>query len=309
MYITVKCLIRHERYEGNQKMSTIKIEELNPSVLYFWKEVKLADAAKVSCHDFSEVIFILSGQGKYCIDGVIYHVAEGDLIVIDQGTKHMSLVSHPDNPTTEAMVGFADVKFEGYEENVVPLPSGEGPVIHTQGELRQRLFKIFTSMDAENAEPRCGRYYMLKAYLMQILLLLVREQTEPVEMNTGYSFKSVNKKYVVEQILNYFEDHYAEKISMDQIADNTYLSTVYISKIFKSEIGTTPIRHLINIRLEKAKELLEKGWEGSIQEVALAVGYDDAYHFSKLFKKHYGVSPSKVMKEAGKEHGYDNEGI
>ena len=50
------------------------------------------------------------------------------------------------------------------------------------------------------------------------------------------------------------------------------------------------------LTLEKAKELLEKGWGGSIQEVAAEVGYDDAYHFSKLFKKRYGMSPSQVKK-------------
>jgi YesN/AraC family two-component response regulator len=137
---------------------------------------------------------------------------------------------------------------------------------------------------------------MLKSYLMQVLLLLVREQTEPVQITTGYSLKSTNKKHIVEQVLSYFEDHYAEKISLDRIADNTYLSSVYISKIFKSETGDTPIRHLINIRLEKAKELLENGWEGSIQEVAMQVGYDDVYHFGKMFKKRFGVSPSKIGK-------------
>ena len=46
------------------------------------------------------------------------------------------------------------------------------------------------------------------------------------------------------------------------------------------------------------KELLEKGYEGSIQEVAAQVGYDDAYHFSKLFKKRYGISPSQARKKA-----------
>lgn len=139
---------------------------------------------------------------------------------------------------------------------------------------------------------------MLKAYLIQMLLLVIREQCEPVERTEGCSFESVNRKYVVEQIINYFEDHYNEKISLDQIAENMYLSPFYISKIFKSETGDTPIRHLINIRLERAKELLEKGYEGSIQEVAAQVGYDDAYHFSKLFKKRYGISPSQARKKA-----------
>ncbi len=276
--------------------STIKIEELNPTFLYFWKGTKTTDGAKADSHDFAELIFILSGQGKYRIDNKIYPVSEGDLIVINPGVTRQSLVSNPENPTTEASVGFTEVQFEHFAPNEVPLPE-EGAVIHTQGELRQKLFKIFTSMDAENVVRRTGRYFMLKSYLMQILLLLVREQTEAVAVTTGCSFKSVNKKYVVEQVIDYFEDHYAEKISLDQIAVNTYLSSVYVSKIFKAETGDTPIRYLINIRLEKAKELLENGWEGSIQEVALEVGYDDAYHFSKLFKKRYGVSPSKVPRK------------
>lgn len=59
---------------------------------------------------------------------------------------------------------------------------------------------------------------------------------------------------------------------------------LYISKIFKSETGEAPIRHLINIRLQKALELLQKEGYTNIKEVAAAVGYDDAYHFSKLFK-------------------------
>ena len=117
-----------------------------------------------------------------------------------------------------------------------------------------------------------------------------------MERSGGYAFESVNKKYVVEQMVNYFEDHYSEKISLDQIAENMYLSPFYISKIFKSETGDTPIRHLINIRLEKAKELLEQGYDGSIQEIAALVGYDDAYHFSKLFKKRFGVPPSQVRR-------------
>ena len=136
----------------------------------------------------------------------------------------------------------------------------------------------------------------IRAYLMQMLLLVIRERCEPMERPVGCAFESASKKYVVEQIMNYIEDHYSEKISLDQIAENMYLSPFYISRIFKNETGNAPIRHLINIRLEKAKELLEGGYEGSIQEVAARVGYDDAYHFSKLFKKRYGISPSQARR-------------
>ena len=79
-----------------------------------------------------------------------------------------------------------------------------------------------------------------------------------------------------------------------------YLSPFYISKIFKSEMGESPIHYLIRVRMEKAKALLESGASLSIGEIAEKVGYEDAYHFSKLFKKTYGVSPSKMRKSLGR---------
>lgn len=278
----------------------INIEELNPAFLFTWKGTRQKDKDEASfhSHDHLEMAFILSGEGRYRFDDEIVSVREGDLLIINPGVRHQALAC-PDVelPTTEFFVGAMDIRIPGLPDNTLPVPDG-GHVMHTTGELRQKLFKMCSSMEAENAVCRQGRYFMMKAYLMQMILLVIREQCEPIKQVKGYAFESVNKKYVVEQIVSYFDDHYNEKISLDQIAENMYLSPFYISKIFKSETGDTPIRHLINIRLEKAKELLEGGYSGSIQEVAASVGYDDAYHFSKLFKKRYGISPSQARKKA-----------
>lgn len=279
--------------EDNQ----IGIEEMNPTFLFTWKGTRTAEEEPYHCHDITELAFVMSGTGRYHIEGQIYEVSEGDLLIFKPGVHHQALyVPEAENPTTEFFVGFCDVHLEGREPGDIPLPGG-GYILHTTGELRQRIFRICSSMEAESTVCWQGRYYMLKAYLMQLLLLILKEQSHLPESLKGYSFDSVNRKYVVEQIVNYFEDHYNEKISLDTIAENMYLSPFYISKIFKSETGDTPIRHLINIRLEKAKELLVQEKEMSIQEVAAAVGYDDAYHFSKLFKKYYGEAPSKIRKE------------
>ena len=281
-----------------QKNVQFVIEEMDPTFLFTWKGSRSSTSDHYHCHDHGEIAFVLSGTGKYRIEDEIYTVQEGDLLIFNPGVRHQALVcSGSDTPTTEFFVGFSDLQLPGFPINALPLPGGEY-ILHTTGELHQRLFKICSSMDAEKAVCRQGKYFMLKSYMIQMLLLIIREQCEPMEKPQGYSFESVNRKYVVEQMLNYFEDHYSEKISLDQVAENMYLSPFYISKIFKSETGDTPIRHLINIRLEKAKELLEGGYGGSIQEVAAMVGYDDAYHFSKLFKKHFGISPSQARKKA-----------
>lgn len=282
-----------------ERNRNIVIEELNPTFLFTWKGTRHRDRDEeyFHSHEHLEMAYILSGEGKYRFEDGICPVKEGDLLIINPGVRHQALACpEAETPTTEFFVGASDIWIAGFPANTLPVPDG-GHVLHTSGELRQKLFRICSSMEAENAVCRQGRYFMLKAYLMQMLLLVIREQCEPVERKEGYAFESVNRKYVVEQIVNYFEDHYNEKISLDQIAENMYLSPFYISRIFKSETGDAPIRHLINIRLEKAKELLESDFQGSIQEVAALVGYDDAYHFSKLFKKYYGMTPSQARKK------------
>lgn len=276
----------------------IRIEELDPTFLFTWKGIRDEDEANYHCHDFPELAFILSGVGRYHIEGEIYEVREGDLLILNPGVKHEAVLSENGSvPSTEFFVGFSDIQIPGYPHNYLPVPDG-GHIIHTTGEFRQKISRLCASMEMENTVCKEGRYFMMKAYLMQMILLVIREQCEAISPAGSYAFESVNKKYVVERIITYFEDHYNEKISLDQIAENMYLSPFYISKIFKSEIGDTPIRHLINIRLDRAKMLLESGNGSSIQEIAAMVGYDDAYHFSKLFKKRYGMSPSQARKRA-----------
>ncbi len=280
-----------------EQANQLTIENFDPRFLYTWKGTRHEDEAEYHSHDHLEVAYILSGEGKYRIEDEIYDVSEGDFLVFNPGEKHQALfIRQYEVPTTEFFVGFSQIEFPGYPHNVLPMPNG-AHIMHTTGELRQRLFKLCSAMDAERAVRRPGRYYMMKSYLMQMILMVVREQCEPAPSVGVCSFESVNKKYLVDQMVSYIEDHYSEKISLDQIAENMYLSSFYISKIFKSETGDTPIRHLINIRLEKAKELLESGYDGSIQEIAALVGYDDAYHFSKLFKKHFNMTPTQVKKQ------------
>lgn len=275
------------------------MEDLNPTFLFTWTGTRKSGKDEdYHSHDILEMAFVMSGTGRYRVDGKTFSIQEGDLLIFNPGVRHQALYCpEAEVPATEFFVGFSDIQFQGIPANTMPLPNG-AILLHTTGELRRKLYRICTSMQEEKAVSRQGRYFMMKAYLMQFILLVIREQCEPVEKSKGCSFESVNKKYLVEQIINYFEDHYSEKISLDQIAENMYLSPFYISKIFKSETGETPIRHLIDIRLENAMALLEDGWQGSIQEVAARVGYDDAYHFSKLFKKRYGISPSQARKKA-----------
>ena len=70
------------------------------------------------------------------------------------------------------------------------------------------------------------------------------------------------------------------------------MSTVYFRKTFTEVMGLSPIAYVQRLRMEKAKEMLRSDY-GTLTELSLSLGYPSLYDFSRAFKKHVGVAPSK----------------
>lgn len=277
---------------GGEDMCEFDIcyNDFNPTILFACKNKMLKDN-EYHDHDFTEFTYILSGKGSYIVNGITYQVEAGDFIICNPGVKHQCIVTNSKEPTVEFICGCTGFHFKNMPPNSIILKDG-GYLLHTNAELRQEINKHCYEMLAENDANKPGKCFMLKARLMQILLLVVREVCDKDDTETkGCNFESYSKSYAVKRIINYLNENYEHKISLEQIAHNMYLSPVYISKIFKEETGESPINYLIKIRLEKARDILIHSDSRSIKNIANSVGYDDVYHFSKLFKKYYGVAP------------------
>ncbi len=283
----------------------VTYNDFNPTVFYVSK-VRMIQEGTYHDHDFTELAYILSGKGRYVVEGTEFDVAAGDLVICNPGVRHTHIVTSTKEPTIEFIFGFTDFHFKNMAPNSIELPD-QGYVLHTSAELKQEISKLCFAMIAEKESNQIGRYIMFKTHLMQMLLLIIREIAEDEKSEQrGCNFESYNKNYAVNRIITYLNENYEHKISLEQIAHNMYLSPVYISKIFKEETGESPINYLIKIRLEKARDILRNDEGGSIKSIANQVGYDDVYHFSKLFKKYYGISPLYYKKKAGK-HNAANE--
>ena len=87
-----------------------------------------------------------------------------------------------------------------------------------------------------------------------------------------------------------------KSLNYDELADYIGVNRSYLASSFKKTFGCSPQEFLVNLRMEKAKVLLKKQ-DISISSVANAVGYTDQLAFSKVFKQHFGMSPSTYKDE------------
>ena len=274
--------------------------DFNPHLLYIGKMTPMKSGEEHS-HDYLELTYILVGQARYMIEGQEHILKAGDILVGNPGVVHQFELREGEEPPVEVYIGMSNFHFQDMPQESLVLPDGSY-VLHCKPELKQDLNQLVQTMISETQMQQSGQYFMIKAYLVQMLLLIIRQiRGEEKHENRGYVFESKSKGYVVKRILAYMNENYATHISLDQIAKNMYLSPVYISKIFKEEMGESPIRYLIQIRLEKAKEILQDESCGSIRDVAAEVGYEDVYYFSKLFKKYYGIAPAYYKKQVRKK--------
>lgn len=114
----------------------ISESDFNPTVFYAGKSKIVADG-KYHSHDFVEITFILSGKGKYYVDGTLYEVRSGDVILFNPGVKHQSIDNSEQEPMVEFVTGFTDFHFSGMPANQIVLKDG-GHVLRTSVETNRK---------------------------------------------------------------------------------------------------------------------------------------------------------------------------
>jgi AraC-like DNA-binding protein len=123
--------------------------------------------------------------------------------------------------------------------------------------------------------------------LQQIILLIAAQVKDKAVHLNEYSSQS----YITyERCLAIIQQNYREMKSIARLAEECHISTGYLSRIFKKYAGESPSEILTRLKLNRAGELLLQD-NLLIKEISDEVGYEDPYHFSRLFKQHYGMSP------------------
>ena len=127
----------------------------------------------------------------------------------------------------------------------------------------------------------CGNTLMLLSHLSRALIST--QDAFPVE-----------KHEVIDKIITYLENHYADKITLNDTALKFHISTSTLTKLFFNKLGISFYHYVTQRRLINSKLKIEEG--SSMEEAALSCGFCDYTAFYRAFKKEYGISPREYKK-------------
>ena len=162
------------------------------------------------------------------------------------------------------------------------------PVYHArskdlQEELQKEMMYIVQHKDASSLHL-IGHLYLFLDYLTRSSVSMVPKQSSKLQ------------DFYLKEATTFVEQNFQNDITVEDIAAFCGLNRSYFGKIFKKAVGKTPQEFLLTYRMIKATELL-KLTRLSIGDISSAVGYRDQLHFSRAFKKIYGVSPKEWRRQ------------
>ena len=224
---------------------------------------------------------LLSGQAFHVIDGVTHTLHAGQCILYKPNQPQQIKHCGENDPR------FMWLHFYGYGvTDIISDLQLEG--IHSLTGV-SALKKILLQMVSEKRSPLPNSDYLCQSHLLYFLVTLSHKFEENAS-HVLYSGK-------VAPAINYMTSHYATQgLSNQDYAKMCTLSESRFSHIFKEVVGTTPKKFVEQKRIDVAKEMLSSS-KLPIFEIATSIGYEDPYHFSRVFKKNVGVSPQTFRKQ------------
>lgn len=248
-------------------------------------------------HGFDELVIILKGTAKHVIDDQEFPVKSGDVFVIAPNHLHQYQDLHG-LALANILYDAEALMMDRWDIRTLPgfhaLFSLE-PAFRTQHNFRSRLQlserqlnrvnEIIHDLTRETETRNPGYRVMAKGLFMQLSVHLSRcYSDEP-------SDESLDLLRIGDAIAH-IETHYAEKISLDELAAKSHLSKRHFLRTFHACIGRAPIDHLMHVRIQKAAELL-RHTNRTITDIAFDCGFQDSNYFTRCFRKTMEQTPKQ----------------
>lgn len=243
-------------------------------------------------HDFYEIFCFVDGDVDYWVEGSLYHLKSGDVLLINPSELHKP-VPRAETQKYERIVIWIDKKYlSGIDGGIFERCfDTENPsykkILRLSSDEKNQVLTLAHKFVGEFYSEEFGSKSCAYGILLEFMTLINRIA---LCGDVAYSEKYRTPTFVAE-IISYIGEHYSEKLSLDKLADHFFINKYYLSHEFKKAVGTSVYRYITLKRLSIAHNLLGDGVPPS--QVSVMCGFGDYTNFFRAFKTEYGISPAE----------------
>ena len=247
------------------------------------------DPVQIHSHSFYELVYCITGGVEYQVGAERFHLNHGDILSIPAGTSHAPLVTGQMTEPYRRNVLWLSQEFVQlvstmfFSENQL---NAQAPyLLHTAGTQWEYIGDYFRRC-VQEGEQRHARW---EAALFGIVTEL------SVHLSRCWQGTQVQEKpELLDRIMVHVEAHLSEKITLPDVAARFWVSQSTVSQLFRKKMGVSFYRYVTLRRLAESKALIRTGIP--MDQVSIAVGFQDYSTFYRAFKSEYGISPAQYRK-------------
>lgn len=231
-------------------------------------------------HNLFELYYLTKGSCQYFVDDHAYQMQTGDVLLIPNDVPHR--VVYDQKPHSRIVINFDRSCIQDVLRSFLP----SMVYIERVPRVQKMIETILQKIKVEYERPDVFSKDCIRCYVGELLLTLARAQNAKLKIATDNNF--------VEQATAYIRQNYMNKITLGEVAKFCAVSVEHLSRTFKKKTGMGFSEYLTLYRLKCAEEMLFYYPDLSISEIAYKCGFNDGNYFSVVYKRRYGISPSKL---------------
>ncbi|MCI5595385.1 MAG: AraC family transcriptional regulator [Lachnospiraceae bacterium] len=254
-------------------------------------------------HPEMEILYVDQGEFEVEIDLEQYHLRPGDFCFINSENLHqINGLSSPSHHyaflfATEILdYSYHDILEEELIRPFVLRTKAVKHILSPKDDAYKHLAPLLHQMFTASLEQKKNWYLTCKLLLLQFLSTL----SDTSYFQNADSLLTASERQKIDRyksISSYIDEHYAENISLQDLADHVSCNSQYLCRMFREMTGTSPIQFLICRRIDFACILLKETTK-SIMEISLDCGFDNVSYFIRKFRQVKACTPSQYRKQA-----------
>lgn len=233
-------------------------------------------------HSYWELTYVDKGELLTTIDGVSYHLKQGDLIF------YAPMQFHTQSTFEKISSSYLTINFK-MNFNHADL------LCNKIFSLKRDSYFIVTRLIEELSNDNLYSNDLSLCYLKQLIIQMLRLDNSHFHSKPTTHMQQTYENELLNDILLYIDDNIYEKISVSTLCDHFCISTSMLHSLFRKNMNNTAKNYINELKLSKSKELIRNSTH-TLSEISEMLGFSSIHYFSKKFKLYFNISPTEYSK-------------